>query len=152
MSAIKLTPAQYQQIESKIALTGDEDYVVVAQKRHGVLTFGVHVFTRQPTTKEMVAYEETASRVKYRGNRAEVEGSAILATKNLYNVLIARAFDIQVGRKTHETLDREQCKALVTDLGKREAVREFLGNVSGMTSLAEDEGGNETAGQFADEA
>lgn len=146
----KLTPEKYQIIEDKIALTGDEDYVVVVQKRHGKATFGVHVFARQPSTKEMMRYEECASRVKYRGTRAEVEGSAILATKELYNVLIARAYDIQVGRKVYETMDREQAKSLVTDLGKREAIREFLGNVSGLTSLNEEDGGSETEGQFAD--
>jgi hypothetical protein len=149
---LKLSAEQYKTIESKINLTGDEDYVVVVQRRHGKATFGVHVFERQPSTKEMVAYEETASRVKYRGSRAEVEGSAILATKNLYDTLIARAYDIQVGRTLHEMLDRGQAKVKVTDLGKREAIREFLGSVAGLTSLNEDDGKDENVGQFGDEA
>lgn len=148
---LRLTPEQYKKIEDGIYLTGTEDYVVVVQKRHGQVRYGVHVFERQPSTKEMVKYEETASRVKYRGSRAEVEGSPLLAAKSLYDLLIARAYDIQVGRQVFENMTREQCVQLVTPLQKREAIREFLGNVSGLTSATEDDGNEQRAdGALAD--
>ncbi len=150
MSTFKLSPDAYNTIESKISLTGDEDYAVVVQKRHGKATYGVHVFTRQPTTKELMEYEETASRVKYQGTKAVLEGSALLAAKRLYGLLIARAYDIQVGRFLKETLTRDEAMAQVPDLGKREAIREFLGNQTGLTSLTASEEDDVKSGQFSD--
>lgn len=146
-----LSQEQYAEIEKKINLTGDEDYAVLLQKRHGKATYGVHVFERQPSAKEMAKYEEFASRVKYRGTKAEVEGSIVNATVYLYNLLIARAYDVQVGRKMYETLDRSQSASVVPVGTKREAIREFLSNVVGLTSLAEDEGDEEQSGQFAED-
>lgn len=148
----KLTDAQYAELESKINLTGEEDYAVLVTKRHNKASYGVHVFARQPSTKEMVAYEEAVSRVKYKGTRAEVEGSAIKAGKALYDVLIARAYDVQVGRQNYPELTRAEAIRVVTDISKREAVREFLGNVSGLTALSEDEGTSEQADGLVSEA
>jgi hypothetical protein len=151
MSKYRLSPEQYSTIESKINLTGDEDYVVLVQKRHGRAIFAVHVFGRQPMPKEMVQYEETASRVKYRGTRAEVEGSSLMAAQQLYNKLVVRAYDVQVGRTLHDQLDADQAKAVVPMVAKREAIREFLGNVAGLTSLADDEGDDERGGGVVNE-
>jgi hypothetical protein len=135
----KLTAEQYEQIEGKIGLTGTEDYAVVVQKRHGKARYATHVFSRPATTTELVSYEDTASKVEYRGNKAQVKGSALLAAETLYNKLIARAYDVQNGRELFNELDATQAKAKVHPLQKREAIREFLGNVSGLTSLTEDD-------------
>jgi hypothetical protein len=136
---LKLTDAQYDEIESKIGLNGEETYAIVVQKHRGKMIYGVHVFQRQPSTKELVQYEETASRVKYKGSTAELQGSALLAGVNMYNLLIVRAYDIVVGMKRHDELDRGTAIASVPGLQKREAVREFLGNVSSLTSVTSDD-------------
>lgn len=135
-----LKPSDYEQIESKINLVGDEDYSVIAQRRLNKVYYSIHVFARQPSTKEMVEYEETTSRLKFRGTRAEIEGSQVLASKRLYDVLIVRAYDVLVNRQVIETLDRATAIEKVPILVKREAVRDFIGNVQSASSLAEDEG------------
>lgn len=136
---LRLTSDQYDQIEKKLDLKGDEDFAVVVQKRHNRVRYGAFVFERQPSPKEMARYEELASRVKYKGTRAEIEGSAVQATTYIFDLLIARAQDIQSGRTVYETLDRDGARKVTPVLTKREAVREFLSNVSSLTSATEDE-------------
>lgn len=136
----RLRTEDYEQIEAKVNLTGTEDFVVVSQQRHNKVNFSVHVFARQPMTKELTKYEETSSRMKLKGTRAELEGSPLLAARDLYNVLIARAYDVRVGRKLVEELSADEAKELVPQLVKRAAIREFLGGVEGASEAAEDEG------------
>jgi len=135
-----LKDEDYAKIEAQVNLTGTEDYAVVAQKRHNKINFSIHVFSREATTKEIVTYEEMASRMRFRGNKAEIEGSQVLAAKDLYNKLIVRAYDVRVGRVLHDTLTAEQARDVVPPLVKRSAIREFLGSVMGASDLAESEG------------
>lgn len=140
----RLTAADYEQIESRINLTGEEDFVVVSQRRHTKINFSVHVFARQPMTKEMQTYEETASRMKLRGTRADVEGSPIKAAKDLYDKLIVRVYDLRVGRQLLDELDGSGAAKLVPIVVKREAIREFLGGAEGAEGRNEDEGDTES--------
>lgn len=141
----RLSAEDYERIEAKINLTGTEDFVVVSQRRHTKINFSIHVFKRQPMTKELTQYEETSSRMKLRGTRAEVEGSPLLAAKTLYDKLIDRVYDIRVGRQLVEgPLDASDAVTQVPQLVKREAIREFLGGIEGAEGRAEDEGDVET--------
>lgn len=140
MKSTILKSEDYEKIEKSVNLTGQEDFVVCVHKRHNKIAFSVHVFERQPSTKEIVAYEETASKMRFKGTKAEIEGSAVLASKNLYDRLIARVYDLPIGRETHKTLDRENAVRMVPVLVKREAVRDFVGGVISANQLAENEG------------
>src|SRR5512135_947991 len=145
MASKKILKAEdYKRIEDRIDLKGEEDYVVLAHKRHNTISFSIHVFARQPMPKEMVAYEEESSRLKFRGQRAEIEGSQIIASRHLYDALIARSYDVPLGRVTHAERDRDGSIKHVPMMVKREAIRTFLGNVMSAADLAE-EAGEETA-------
>ena len=137
-SKLVLTKDDYERIEQQCALTGEEDYAVVTSRHRGLIIRSIHVFARQPMTKELTEYENTASRVKFKGNRAEVEGSQLLAAKHLYDHLIARAYDVPVGRQIlgeikeddgrmiGKPLDRNDAIAKVPVMIKREAVRDMV--------------------------
>lgn len=146
-----LTDDQYNDLEKKLDLKGEEAYAITVQRYRGKALYGVHVFERQPSTKELVTYEDTASRLKYKANGAQLEGSALLAAVNLYKRLIVRAYDIQVGTRNYETLDASEAVRLVPDIQKREAVREFLGVVSSLTSLTSDDDDERDSQLIADE-
>jgi len=135
-----LKSEDYERIEASVKLTGQEDFVVCVHKRHNKLSFSIHVFERQPMTQEVLAYEETASKMKFRGTKAEMDGSQVLASSNLYNKLIARVYDLPVGRVVHDQLDRAAAVQLVPVLVKREAIRDFVGGVISANQLAENEG------------
>lgn len=142
MQKLSLTRQEYEDIEQKINLDGDEDYAVVAVEHHKLRTYGIHVFARQPSTKEMVKWEETNSKLHMKGSRASVEGSQISAAVNLYDTLIVRAYDVRVGRHVYgdkAPLDIMEARKRVTPIIKREVIREFLGGVMGMTSIEADE-------------
>ena len=151
-----LRTEDYQKIEAAVGLKDEEDYVVLAHKRHNTISFSTHVFARLPTAKELVKYEETSSRLKFRGNRAEIEGSSITAAVTLYDLLIDRAYDVPVGRRVFGEqgkggpLDRDKAKAIVPVMYKREAIREFVGSVQSATSLAESEEEAEVKGKEDD--
>lgn len=142
----KLTADDYTKIETAVIPQGTEDYVVVWHLRHGKWSRSVHVFERQPMTKEITDYENTASKLKFKGNKAEVEGSQTLAARDLYNKLISRVYDLPVGRQVlgefgkDAPLDRSAAIEKVPVLVKREAIREFVGEVYSASRMAESEG------------
>ena len=142
----KITPEDYSKIEAAIQPQGTEDFVVVWHLRHGRWMRSIHVFERHPMTKEITEYENTASKLKFKGNKAEVEGSQTLAAKNLYDRLVARVYDLPVGRQVlgefgkGGPLTRDEAIREVPVLVKREAIREFVGEVYSASRLAESEG------------
>src|SRR5688572_10780037 len=91
-----LTRGDHEEIQNECKVTGDEDYAVVWQKGKGIGGWAVHVFQRQPSLPEIQKYEDTASRVEFKGNRARIEGSQIEAGNMLYTRLIARAYNVIV--------------------------------------------------------
>lgn len=138
---VKMSPEDYAKVEAAINLQNDEDYTVVFHKRHGQIRRSVHVFSRQATTKEVSAYENTASRLKFKGNKAEIEGSQTLAAEQLYNKLIARVYDLPIGRRVYgedKPLGAEEARGIVPVLVKREAIRDFLGEVYAASRFDED--------------
>lgn len=136
-----VTRADHATIQAKIHLQGNEDYAVTVQKGKGYWIKSVHVFERRPMQSEINEYEQTASRLKWRGNKAEMEGSQINAGVNLYNRLIARAYDVQVGPvKTLPEVDAAGARAHVDPLVKREAIRELIGEVYSATRMEENLG------------
>lgn len=138
-----LTRQDHDLIQEKAQITGDEDYVVVLSRGKGYWNRSVHVFQRQPTTNELNAYEQTGSRLKFKGQKAQVDGSAVLAAVQLYDKLVARTYDVLVGLKTYDKLDGAQSRATVPALAKRAAVVEWIGDVQGATRMAEMEGEDE---------
>jgi hypothetical protein len=133
---LALTPDQYEKIETSIGLKDTEDYAVVTHRIRGKYERSIHVFARLPNTKELAEYESRASKLKFRGNKAEVEGSQLVAARDLYNLLIVRAYDVPVGTRTIigktdpdgtvHPISRDDAKAQVPPMVKREAIRDFV--------------------------
>ncbi len=160
-SKLVLSREDYSRIEKMCDLKGDEDYAVVTTRHKGLIIRSIHVFARQPMTKELTEYENTASKVKFKGNRAEVEGSQLLAAKHLYDHLISRAYDVPVGRAilgelkevpgeregesrmVGTPLQREDAIAKVPVMIKREAVRDMVAQHWSSGQLVEMEGDEE---------
>jgi hypothetical protein len=136
-----VTRADHDKIQSRIHLQDEEDYAVTIQKGKGFWVKTVHVFARRPSLKEINDYEQTASRIKFRGSKAEMEGSQIQAAVSLYNLLVARCYDVLVGMRTFPQLDAAGSRAKVDPLIKREAVRELIGEVYSATRMEESLGG-----------
>jgi len=156
VSKLVLKKEDYTRIEVLCAIKDQEDYAVVTTRQKGVIIRSIHVFARQPMTKEITEYENTASKVKFRGNKAEVEGSQTLAAKHLYDHLISRAYDVPVGRQilgeittdesgasTGRPLTRDEAIAQVPVLLKREAIRDMVGQHWSAGQLIEMEGEDE---------
>ncbi len=152
-SKLVLSREDYARIEKMCDLKGEEDYAVVTTRHKGMIIRSIHVFARQPMTKELTEYENTASKVKFKGNRAEVEGSQLTAAKHLYDHLISRAYDVPVGRfilgelkesddgkMVGTPLQREDAIAKVPVLIKREAVRDMVAQHWSSGQLVEMEG------------
>lgn len=135
-----VTREDHALIQQKCELQGSEDYAVVIQKGKGFWNKSVHVFSRQPTTKELQEFEESSSRLKFKGAKAEMEGSPIIAASNLYNRCIARVYDVLIGLKSHDRLEAQQARDMVPPLVKREAVREFTAEVYSASRMEEAEG------------
>jgi hypothetical protein len=147
-----VTRADHELIQQHIHLTGTEDYAVVIQKGKGFWNKSIHVFGRQPATRELQTFEESSSRLKFKGQKAEMEGSPIFAASELYNRLIVRAYDVLVGLKKYEQMNTQQCKDLITPLVKREAIREFTAEVYSASRMEEAEGISEGDDADDDEA
>lgn len=135
-----VTQEDHAIIQQKCGITGDEDYAVVLQKGKGFWKKSIHVFARQPNSKELQAYEDSSSKLKFRGQKAEMEGSPLKASEWLYNLLIVRAYDVVVGLKTHEQLDKAAAARMVPPLVKREAIRELSAEVYSASRMEEAEG------------
>lgn len=153
-----LTRTDYERIEQLCAVTDPEDYAVVTSRQRGLLVRSIHVFARQPMTKELTEYENTSSKVKFRGNKAEVEGSQLLAAKHLYDHLILRAYTVPVGSRKilgdvevdkdgkvirGKPLNREESITHVPVMLKREAVRDMVAQHWSAGQLIEMEGDDE---------
>lgn len=137
-----VTREDHDLIQQRINPQEGEDYAVTVAKGKGYWVKSIHVFSRHPTQGEINAYEQTASRVKFRGQKAEIEGSQINAAVGLYDLLITRAYDVLAGLRRHEQLDREGARAKVPALTKREAIRELIGEVYSATRMEESLGGD----------
>lgn len=118
----------------------NENYAAVLQKGKGFFKWSIHVFRHDPTMTQINKYEQTASRVEFKGQKARIEGSQIEAAVELYDKIIDRAYDIMRGLKTHEQLNREEAQKLVPPLVKREAIREMVGEVYSASRMEEIEG------------
>jgi|PlaIllAssembly_1097288.scaffolds.fasta_scaffold19329_3 hypothetical protein len=154
---LRLKPEDYEKIDRIVGLSGEEYYSVVTHRVRGKWIRSIHVFARQPMTKELTEYENTASRIKMKGNRTEVEGSQLLAAKHLYDALISRAYDVPVGWKIYgevdvdetgavksgKPLDRPEAVKTVPATIKREALRDTFGEVYSEARVAEMEGEDE---------
>ncbi len=136
---LKLTASDYDDIDKLTGRTEDEFYSVVTSKVRGQWVRSFHVFSRQPTTKELTEFESTSSKLKMRGQRTDVEGSQLTAFKDLYNHLIARAYNVAVGWKiigevkpgpdgklVGTPLSREEARGQVPAIMKREALRDVM--------------------------
>ena len=156
VSKLVLKREDYERIEKLCNVQDHEDYAVVTSRQKGLIVRSIHVFARQPMTQEITEYENTASKVRFRGNKAEVEGSQTLAAKHLYDHLIARAYDVPDGRRilgeikiekdgssTGKPLSREEAKAKVPVLLKREAIRDMVAQHWSAGQLIDMEGEEE---------
>lgn len=152
---LSLKPEDYDRLDKIVGRTGNEYYSVVTHKMRGRYVRSIHVFHRQPSTKELVHYEQTLSKLRMRGNRTDVEGSQTLAAKDLYNALIVRAYDVPVGWQilgeitldkdgvtlvSGKPLTREEAIEHVPPMIKREAVRDAVGEHYSESRVSEMEG------------
>lgn len=138
----KISPEEWQRISDTVNPRDDEGVSVVWHKIRGRWFRSVHVFQRTPSTKEIAQFENTASRLKFKGTKAEVEGSQITAAVKLYDTLIDRVYDLpkQNGMGVvADLLPRERAAELVPPMVKREALRDFTGEVYSASRMAEDE-------------
>jgi hypothetical protein len=149
-----LTRDDHARIQDQCSIDGErgEDYACVFQRGKGFGQWSIHVFTRQPTQKEIDNYEQTASKLKFKGQKAQMEGSQITAAVTLYNLLITRTYDVLVGIKSYDRLEREQTVARVPPLVKREAIRQLIGEVYSESRLAEAEGAGDEGYAEAEDA
>lgn len=146
-SKLVLKAEDYQKIEASLNLKDEEDYSVVTHKVKASWYRSIHVFFRRPTTKELTTYEEKAGKLKFRGTRAEMEGSRLQAGIDLYNSLIDRVYDYPYGRrilgdisKGEKPLDRQSAKEYVDPLTKRAAILDFVSEVYSASQIEEREG------------
>jgi len=149
-SKLLLTKEKHREIQEAIKLDAAEDYSVVTHKRHGEWERSVHVFNRLPTTKELTIFENTSSKVKFRGaNKAEIDSGAVAAAEVLYNKLISRVYNLPQGPRkvlapldgpNSKSLSNQEARELVPPLVKREALRDFVGEVYSESRISEREG------------
>jgi len=138
-SKLRITPADYDQLDQQVARKPGEFYSIVTSKVRGKYIRSIHVFSRMPMPKELTEFESTASKLKMRGQRTDVEGSQITAFRHLYDQLITRAYSVPVGweivgdvsvdaegKVTGTPLTREQAIAQVPIIMKREALRDVM--------------------------
>lgn len=151
-----LKRADYETIQQYAGVNGTEDFAVVTTRAKGLMVRSIHVFARQPMTSEMTEFENTASKMKFRGNKAEVEGSQLRAALHLYNHLISRAYDVPVGLQilgevtveggkivSGKPLTRDEAIAQVPVLIKREAIRDMTAQHWSQGQIVEMEGDEE---------
>lgn len=156
MPKLVLKREDYLTIQKAIGITGTEHFSVVTHRSMGMIFRSIHVFARQPMTAEITEFESTASKMKFRGNKAEVEGSQVRASLHLYNHLITRAYNVPIGLQIlGETdiengqivkggpIDRETAIRDVPALIKREAVRDATSQHWSQGQLVDMEGEEE---------
>jgi len=146
-----LTKDDHAQIQSRCNIKGDENYAAVLQRGKGFSQWSIHVFTREPTLPEINKYEQTASRVEFKGQKAKIEGSQIQAGVSLYNTLIDRAYDVLIGLRSVDTLNTSEARQRVPPLVKREAVVDMIGGIYSSSRMEEIEGAGEDDEDPADD-
>jgi hypothetical protein len=157
-ASLRLKPEDYARIDEVVNLKGDEYYSVVTTPHRGRYVRSIHVFHRQPTTKELLAFESLSTKIRIRGNRTDFDGSPLEAFVRLYNTLVSRVYDVPVGNrvmgqvrdekgqpiKDGRPLDVAEASKYVPDMLKRRALADILGNhitESQASEMAEDEEG-----------
>lgn len=157
MPSLQLSPKDYERIDRTVGLTGDEYYAVVSHRVRGRWLRSIHVFARPPMKKELIEYENAASRIKVRGRKTEFEGSQLTAASRLYDALISRVYDVPVGWRIYgevtvddqgrilkgAPLSREQAIEMVPATIKREAIRDSIGEMYSEARIADLEGEDE---------
>jgi hypothetical protein len=155
---LRLKPEDYDAIDKVVQPKNDEYYSVVTTPHRGKYIRSIHVFHRQPSTKELLAFESLSAKIRIRGNRTDFDGSPLEAHVRLYNTLISRAYDVVVGNKVMgqviddkgdpipnaRPLDVSEASKFVPDMMKRRALADVLGNhitESMATEMADDEEG-----------
>lgn len=141
---LKLTPEDYEKIDTAVNLQGAEVYAVTVHKHRGKYKRAIHVFERMPNEWEMQSFENTSTKVKFRGKDAEVKSSMVLASRTLYDTLITRAYDVPygpriLGAEPGKPLTAEEAKKFVDVLAKREAMKELCGQVWASSNFDDDE-------------
>jgi hypothetical protein len=153
-SKLVLRQEDYERVEKTLTDLGylgntEQDYSVTTQRIKAKWYRTVHVFERPPMGKELNQYEEEASKIKFRGTKAEVEGSRLTAAKNLYNKIILAVFDLPVGRQVlgpiekGHPLKRDEARDKVPLLVKRAALLDMLSEVYSAAQIEEREGEDE---------
>lgn len=145
---LRLRPEDYDHIDQQVKLDADagEFYAVVTTPFRGRYVRSIHVFNRQPTEKELLAFENLSSKIRIRGNRTDFEGSPLEAYTRLYNKLISRVYDVPVGSKIYgegTPLDREDAQRLVPTMMKRRALNDTVGTHLSESMVTEQEEDNE---------
>jgi len=157
-ASLRLKPEDYDRIDAVVPPKGDEYYTVVTTPFRGRYIRSIHVFHRQPTTKELLAFESLSTKIRIRGNRTDFDGSPLEAHVRLYNTLISRVYDVPVGNtvmgrvvddagrpiKDGRPLDVAEASKYVPDMMKRRALSDVLGNhitESQATEIADEEEG-----------
>lgn len=145
-ATLRLKPEDYDQIDQQVGLKDDEFYAVVTTPFRGRFVRSIHVFHRQPTEKELLAFENLSSKIRIRGNRTDFEGSPLEAFARLYNALISRAYDVPVGSKIlgeGTPLDKYEAQRLVPTMMKRRALNDTVGTHMSESQVTDMEEENE---------
>ena len=133
--SLRLKPEDYDRIDLVVKPKDDEFYSVVTTPWRGRFVRSIHVFHRQPNTKELLAFEALSAKIRIRGNRTDFDGSPLEAYVRLYNTLISRAYDVPVGNRIMgevtegrgKPLDVAEAQKYVPDMLKRRALVDVLG-------------------------
>jgi hypothetical protein len=152
MAKLGLSDEDYLTIEKACDIKGSEPYAVVYMPIRNKFVRSVHVFERKPGTKELTDYENATSKMRFRGNKAEIEGGAVAAAAELYRKTISRVFDIVVDRAILAgPIARDEAIRLVEPLVKREAIADIVGEVFRASKIAEMDGHERETADEADE-
>ncbi len=172
-SKLVLRKADYDLIAAKLTQAGflgksEQDFQVTTQRDKGVWYRTIHIFSRPPMPSELNEYEDKASKIKFKGTKAQIEGSKINAAKDLYNKIILAVFDLPLGRIVYgsfevpdpndraktivgKPLDREEALERVPVLTKRAAILDMVGEVYSAAQLEEREGEDEELGSKSED-
>lgn len=158
-----LKDEDYAAIDAFLDLPDQQFYAVVTTKQRNKWVRSFHVFARQPTPKELVEYEQTVSRIKFRGNRTDLEGSQLTAARHLYDLLIEKVYNVPYNNRTilaelktdpntgrfveTKPLGREEARQYVSPMIKRAALRDAMGEHYSEAQVAEQDGDDAVAGK-----
>jgi len=141
----KMSKEDFNKIETACEIKDTEEYSVVWHKVKGQWLRSIHVFERQPMTSELTKYEDIVSKVKVKGQKVTMEGSQVSGAKYLYDLLVQRVYDLPLGRKVIPQLNGSDAAKTVLPLVKREAIRDFIGEVYSDARMNDIEGDEEDA-------